>query len=166
MDERSSLGTVSKRGCVFRNARARNTHVEATSNHSCAAQAAADRGDPGALRRSILKLQNRKTLRERHRLLRLLLSESYVFLHKSPPCVVWDVSIMLLLLYVIVMVPIFIGFDWDSDEGGVVYTIGMIIDIFFLVDVAINFNLSYTDEFTKDTVEDRGRVVRRYLPVR
>ena len=39
MDERSSLGTVSKRGCVFRNARARNTHVEATLNLSCPAQA-------------------------------------------------------------------------------------------------------------------------------
>ena len=38
MDERSSLGTVSKRGCFFRNARARNTHVEATFNHPCAAQ--------------------------------------------------------------------------------------------------------------------------------
>ena len=38
MDERSSLGTVSKRGCFFRNARARNTHVEATLNHPFAAQ--------------------------------------------------------------------------------------------------------------------------------
>ena len=42
MDERSSLGTVSKSGCVFRNARARNTHVDATSNHSCAAQVTKD----------------------------------------------------------------------------------------------------------------------------
>ena len=39
MDERSSLGTVSKRECFFRNARARNTHVEATLNHPFAAQA-------------------------------------------------------------------------------------------------------------------------------
>ena len=38
MDERSSLGTASKRGCFFRNARARNTHVEATLNHPFAAQ--------------------------------------------------------------------------------------------------------------------------------
>ena len=29
---------MSKRGCFFRNARARNTHVEATLNHPCAAQ--------------------------------------------------------------------------------------------------------------------------------
>ena len=36
MDERSSLGTASKRGCVSRNA-----HVEATSNLSRAAQVAA-----------------------------------------------------------------------------------------------------------------------------
>ena len=36
MDERSSLGTVSKRGCSFRNARARNTR--ATSNRSFPAQ--------------------------------------------------------------------------------------------------------------------------------
>ena len=41
MDERSSLGTVSKRGCFFWDARARNTHVEATLNHSCPAQALA-----------------------------------------------------------------------------------------------------------------------------
>ena len=39
MDERSSLGTVSKRGCFFRNARARNTHVEENLNHPFAAQA-------------------------------------------------------------------------------------------------------------------------------
>ncbi|KAH8071128.1 oxoglutarate dehydrogenase [Aureococcus anophagefferens] len=38
LDERSSLGTVSTRGCFFRNARARNTHVEATLNHPRAAQ--------------------------------------------------------------------------------------------------------------------------------
>ena len=38
MDERSSLGTVSKRERFFRNARARNTHVEATLNLSCPAQ--------------------------------------------------------------------------------------------------------------------------------
>ena len=44
MDERSSLGTVSKRGCFFRNARARNAHVEATSNHPRPAQAAPDGG--------------------------------------------------------------------------------------------------------------------------
>ncbi|EGB08664.1 hypothetical protein AURANDRAFT_53621 [Aureococcus anophagefferens] len=37
---RSSLGTVSKRGCFFRNARARNTHVEANLNHSFPVQAA------------------------------------------------------------------------------------------------------------------------------
>ena len=39
MDERSSFGTVSKRGCCFRHARARNARVEATSHLSCAAQA-------------------------------------------------------------------------------------------------------------------------------
>ena len=38
MDELSSLGTVSERGCFCRNARARNTHVEATLNHPFAAQ--------------------------------------------------------------------------------------------------------------------------------
>ncbi|KAK7249127.1 hypothetical protein SO694_0004510 [Aureococcus anophagefferens] len=32
---------VSKRGCCFQNARARNTHVEATLNHSCPALRAA-----------------------------------------------------------------------------------------------------------------------------
>ena len=42
MDERSSLGTVSKRGCFFRNARARNNHVEATLNHPFAAQVCRD----------------------------------------------------------------------------------------------------------------------------
>ena len=49
MDERSSLGTVSKRGCFFRNARARNTHVEATLNHPFAAQARSVEGHTAAL---------------------------------------------------------------------------------------------------------------------
>ena len=43
LDERSSLGTVSKRGCLFQNARARNTHVEATLNHPCPALGPATR---------------------------------------------------------------------------------------------------------------------------
>ena len=51
MDERSSLGTVSKRGCFFRDAHARNTHVEATLNISCPAQAA--RAELAALRVTI-----------------------------------------------------------------------------------------------------------------
>ena len=38
MDERSSLGTISKREFFFWNARARNTHFEATLNLSCPAQ--------------------------------------------------------------------------------------------------------------------------------
>ena len=38
MDERSSLGATSKRGCFFWNARARNTRVEATSNRPFPAQ--------------------------------------------------------------------------------------------------------------------------------
>jgi len=42
LDEGSSLGTASKRGCFFRNARARHAHVEATSSHSFAAQALAE----------------------------------------------------------------------------------------------------------------------------
>ena len=40
MDERSSFGTVSKHGCFFRDARARNTHVEAHSNHTFPAKVA------------------------------------------------------------------------------------------------------------------------------
>ena len=39
MDERSSLGTVSKHRCFLQNARARNNHFEATLNLSFAAQA-------------------------------------------------------------------------------------------------------------------------------
>ncbi len=44
MDERSSLGTVPKRACFSRNARARNAHVEATLNLSFAAKALAKAG--------------------------------------------------------------------------------------------------------------------------
>ena len=44
MDERSSLGTVSKRVCFFRNARARNTHVEANLSVPAQALAAPSRG--------------------------------------------------------------------------------------------------------------------------
>ena len=39
LDGRSSLGALSKRGCFFRNARARNTHVGATLHHARPAQA-------------------------------------------------------------------------------------------------------------------------------
>ena len=55
MDERSSLGTVSKRGCFFLNARARNTHIEATLNHPFAAQVvlAFDGGDPAPFLRAM-----------------------------------------------------------------------------------------------------------------
>ena len=51
MDERSSLGTVSKRGCFFQNGRARNTHVEENLNHPFPAQAAAFLGAVGAFAR-------------------------------------------------------------------------------------------------------------------
>ena len=61
MDERSSLGTVSKRKCFYRNARARNTYVEATLNLSCPAQvpAALQTADDVALYRNRRDLENR-----------------------------------------------------------------------------------------------------------
>jgi len=49
LDEPSSLGAVSKHGCFFWNARARNTHVEATLHLSCPAQAPCSR-NPGRRR--------------------------------------------------------------------------------------------------------------------
>ena len=63
MDERSSLGALSTRGCFFRNERARNTHVEDNLNHPFPAQAVAGAlfgdspdgrvRDPAALRRAL-----------------------------------------------------------------------------------------------------------------
>ena len=73
-----------------------------------------------------------------------------------------------LVCYVVIMVPLMIGFDWTPRPRhrwlGVpaIRWIGGCVDWLFVIDIFVNLNTSYLDERTKEVVADRGRIFRRY----
>jgi hypothetical protein len=56
---------------------------------------------------------------------------------------VWDLVQVVLLLYLLVSVPLRIGFDMDVEFGTFGYFWDMFVDIFFLVDIWVNFRTAY-----------------------
>lgn len=67
----------------------------------------------------------------------------------------WDLSTLVLLLYLMASLPIFIGFDIPSDP--VTDGIDWLITVFFLADIVINFRTGYVD--------DNGAVVSASRPI-
>ena len=59
---------------------------------------------------------------------------------------VWDLSSVIMLLYVSAVVPLRVCFGVDIDLWSATFFIEAIVDLFFIVDVGLNFRTAYYDE--------------------
>jgi lysylphosphatidylglycerol synthetase-like protein (DUF2156 family) len=78
----------------------------------------------------------------------------------------WDLIIMAILAFVILVLPTRIAFQYDSDETGVEpawQAIYNFIDFMFLIDIVLTFFTSYTDEMQNIEITDRKLIAARYL---
>lgn len=57
----------------------------------------------------------------------------------------WDIIQVALLLYVVLTVPLRIGFDLAVEFGTVAFWFDLFVDLYFLVDIVINFRTAYLD---------------------
>lgn len=71
----------------------------------------------------------------------------------------WDVIGFLMIIYEAISIPYRVAFNIPT--VGLAFELDLIIDLFFLADVALNFNIAYYKRGT--LVTRRRRIVRKYL---
>jgi len=72
----------------------------------------------------------------------------------------WDMITAFYVIYLVWLVPFSIGFDYWYPSPGIA-TVNTIIDIWFIVDVILNFRTGYVDHGVM--VLDSKRIMRNYL---
>jgi len=87
----------------------------------------------------------------------------YIFGPKSGYRMAWDVVILVLLVYTMVVMPLRLGFDLEASVMGFWFWLETFIDLAFIVDVGINFFTSYTDDDTGKLVVDLPTIAQSYI---
>ncbi|RLN88689.1 hypothetical protein BBJ28_00008504 [Nothophytophthora sp. Chile5] len=73
----------------------------------------------------------------------------------------WDFALTVCIAYVIVMTPIKVGFDVQTTGAG--YALDVVVDLFYLMEMVLNFFTSYEDDATGDEVKDPVKIRRNYI---
>eukprot|EP00638_Chattonella_subsalsa_P009498 CAMPEP_0117744714 /NCGR_PEP_ID=MMETSP0947-20121206/6927_1 /TAXON_ID=44440 /ORGANISM="Chattonella subsalsa, Strain CCMP2191" /LENGTH=594 /DNA_ID=CAMNT_0005561723 /DNA_START=341 /DNA_END=2125 /DNA_ORIENTATION=+ len=73
----------------------------------------------------------------------------------------WDIMMMCFILYVCIVAPVRIGFFFDAT--GFWFGFEIAIDIFFLIDILLNFRTTYIDDDSKEEVTDNRQIAVHYL---
>lgn len=73
----------------------------------------------------------------------------------------WDLFIVALVMYSVVLIPYQIGFDWQQPAG--VKMVDYFIDGLFFIDILCTFNTTYEDPVTEEVVTSRTKIAVHYL---
>jgi len=82
-----------------------------------------------------------------------------VFHPYSGPRMVWDLTIIMLILYTAIGVPL--RLSWSLKETMAVWILDRLLDLLFMVDIAINLNTAF--ERGTELIVDRRSIVKHYL---
>jgi hypothetical protein len=74
---------------------------------------------------------------------------------------IWDLVQVFALAYVAVLVPFRTGFEVDLDVLSAAWFIEMIVDIYFIADIVLNFRTGYFDDGSLQM--DPSQIARNYL---
>ena len=88
-------------------------------------------------------------------------SKRWFFRANEPRRLRWDLWIMFLATFNCFQVPYNVAFD--TKENIFTYTINAIIDVFFILDIFINFRTSIVSELDSEEIFDQKKVALRYL---
>jgi hypothetical protein len=69
---------------------------------------------------------------------------------------VWDLMQVVLLVYVCISVPYQTGFDLDTDVGSLIWWWELWIDLYFLIDIGLNFRTPFYDRSGRLVYSSRG----------
>lgn len=81
-----------------------------------------------------------------------------VLLPHSPFIFVWNIFSVIFFCYYITLMPFFIAFDINTRH---IEIFEMIVDIFFIIDLILNFNVAYKEEDKYQTC--RKKIAKKYL---
>ena len=74
----------------------------------------------------------------------------------------WDIVMLFLILYNVIMVPVRICFEVEAPPGSIEFWLETCFDMLFLVDIVLNFNSAYiNDEGLLET--NRSKIAKTYL---
>jgi len=74
----------------------------------------------------------------------------------------WSLVVMVLLLYGMIEIPLRIGFEQDVEPWSGPDIFNLLVDIFFLIDVVINFRTGYFQDDSRLVLDER-RIAVRYI---
>lgn len=82
-----------------------------------------------------------------------------------PVRVKWDVLIICFTVYNCIELPIEVGFKWrgDFDKNNVSNKINNLIDMFFGIDIIMNFFTTYFHSTTGEEISEKKEIARNYL---
>jgi hypothetical protein len=84
--------------------------------------------------------------------------------HPESPTAFWTNLITAgLLVYSAFLIPARLGFNSETEAGFVTHSLDYVCEVWFLLDVFINFHLGYVDQDTGDTIMDPHRIRKQYL---
>ena len=75
----------------------------------------------------------------------------------------WDILQMLFLLYVALLVPLRTGFDRPVAFGTAAWWCDLVVDVYFICDIFVNFRRAYLNLEEDKVVEDLRSIRQRYL---
>lgn len=86
----------------------------------------------------------------------------YMLKPESTLRVGWDLTTMVMLLYLAISMPFRVGFAYDATPGSFLFGFEFLLDLLFIVDVILNFRTGYFR--TDGTVEmNYAKVMKNYL---
>jgi len=84
-----------------------------------------------------------------------------IIMQNNPYKMMWDVWVLFLLLIVSMVVPMRLAFA--NEETTFWFLVYLVTDLFFLVDIFLNFFTSIDDEQKVYSITDRKTIARKYL---
>ena len=73
----------------------------------------------------------------------------------------WDILLTVAILYSVISVPYLLGFEVEPKGGLAVFDI--VVDVFFMLDIAVNFRTAYYEASTRVLVTMTGSMAHRYM---
>ncbi len=85
-----------------------------------------------------------------------------MILHFGRPRLIWDWIILLLVCYIAIMVPFSVAFK-THDHTKQLIVADTIVEIFFIIDIVINFRTTYIDKKSGRIITQQKLIALHYL---
>jgi hypothetical protein len=76
---------------------------------------------------------------------------------------IWDAAQLVILMYVALVYPVRAAMEYDPELGSWMMVLDVIIDLWFLLDIVINFRTAYKNEEDETIVVDLKKIAHRYV---